>query len=161
MNSLGIELAGKTVVVKSGTFADAFKHLEGMPFKCIDGFGCNSYTSGRAVFGMFLNGVEGRIEGPDIEKVVPDNPVLNLMVETSTLAKKEFDDQKRKEAHDRGETRWSIDFTMRNGYVQKRIADELAAHNWTQLTCGHWVELQPDGGEGLCACSELEREAPE
>src|ERR1700679_2019974 len=86
-NSLNRELEGKTVVFKKGALKEEFAN---MPFKVTGGFGANAFTSGRALFGMFIDGEEARMSGYDVAKIVPDIPVLNRMVELKKQANDEF-----------------------------------------------------------------------
>ena len=51
MNSLGIDLKDKIVIVKSNCFKGTEKERR---FKCSGGFGCSPITAGTAVFGKFL-----------------------------------------------------------------------------------------------------------
>lgn len=67
MNSLGINLEGKIVIVKSKYCKGSEKERR---FKCLGGFGCSPNTAGTAVFGRFLiDGEECRIEGNQIDKL--------------------------------------------------------------------------------------------
>lgn len=60
-NSLGIDLKGKTVIV------------QGRKFLCENGFGIRSFTSGRAIYGKFLDtGEEGQISGYEVEKLAEE-----------------------------------------------------------------------------------------
>ena len=71
-NSLGIDVLGKRVVVKSGIYKIGPSETE-RTFQCDDGFGCHTFTSGKAIYGQFVNYPElgeRRIDGGDLEKLV-------------------------------------------------------------------------------------------
>lgn len=89
-NALGQELNGKTVTFKPGLFRPEYGMLEGMPFKVTGGFGANANTSGNALFGMFANGFETRMEGYDVAAIVADSPRLDRMVEIARQAKDDY-----------------------------------------------------------------------
>lgn len=91
-NRLGQELEGKTVVFRPGTFRPEYAHLEGMAFKCTGGFGCNAFTMGGKIFGMFANGMEDAMRGENVLAIVPDMPVLDTLVKTKEEARKEYED---------------------------------------------------------------------
>ncbi len=71
-NSLGIDLAGKIVVVKA-QFCPPGTRLRDWLFLCENGFGLMPFTSGQAVLGKWLASGKGdRIEGSMIERLATD-----------------------------------------------------------------------------------------
>lgn len=67
MNSLNIDLRGKTVIL-SHEYYDGDE--EARKFKCEQGFGCLPFTSGTAISGYFLkDGERCRVEGDEVEKL--------------------------------------------------------------------------------------------
>jgi len=71
-NSLGIDLIGKTVILKQSYFRSPLVNTE-HPFVCESGFGCSEITRGTAIFGYFISDHERtRIDGFDIEKLKED-----------------------------------------------------------------------------------------
>ena len=72
MNITGVNLEGKTVLVKKSFFKPAYRELD-RRFKCSGGFGCDPDAMGRAVFGEFLlDGEHARIERSDVECVLEE-----------------------------------------------------------------------------------------
>jgi hypothetical protein len=63
-----MELKGKVVLLKKAYFVEGTD----LRFKCEDGFGCNSFTSGRSIYGTWISdGTKGSINGDtDIESLV-------------------------------------------------------------------------------------------
>jgi hypothetical protein len=70
-NSLNIDLKdGDVVIIKASILRPEFKGRERRRFKVSGGFGMNSFTSGTALFGEFLDsGEKCRMEGYDIESL--------------------------------------------------------------------------------------------
>lgn len=70
MNSLGIDVTDKVVVLK----ADYYEGDENARrFLCIGGFGCEPGTRGKAIHGRFLtDGETCRVQGYEIEKLSDD-----------------------------------------------------------------------------------------
>lgn len=70
MNSLDMELEGKTVVMSPKYFKG---DEEARKFKCEGGFGCHSHTVGSAIFGCFiLDGEKCQVEGYMVEKLAEE-----------------------------------------------------------------------------------------
>jgi hypothetical protein len=73
-NALNEDVTGRLVVVKAKSVTPGKQALTGRIFQ-VDarngGFGAVPYTSGRAVFGWWLdNGRRGRVEGPNLERLI-------------------------------------------------------------------------------------------
>jgi hypothetical protein len=72
MNSLGIDLTGKTVLIRKEVLNEEFREGD-RRFKVSGGFGAKPYTSGTALFGTWLvDGEECRMSGMDVEAVVEE-----------------------------------------------------------------------------------------
>ena len=68
----GVDLVGKTVVLREAYFAPAYRNVD-RRFVCNGGFGCSPTKMGRAVFGTFLaDGEEARIDRGDILCLAPE-----------------------------------------------------------------------------------------
>lgn len=76
-NSLNIDLKNKWVVLKQEFFKKGLKAEENL-FFCENGFGCNSYTSGTAVFGKFQDNEEARISGYDIDRLATKEEIKGV-----------------------------------------------------------------------------------
>jgi hypothetical protein len=64
-NSLNLELTGKRVILSGSRYRG---NKEERMFLCESGFGCHSFTSGRAIYGKFVkDGEECRVDGYEIE----------------------------------------------------------------------------------------------
>lgn len=73
MNSLNIDLTGKTVVL-SEKFYDG--DTVGRVFTCKGGFGCQPSTMGRAVSGEFIaDGETCRVEGDEVERLATQEEI--------------------------------------------------------------------------------------
>lgn len=73
MNSLDIDLTGKTVIFRQKYLSvPAIAH----PFLVKGGFGVSPHTSGTALFGTFLSdGEEARMEGYCVERLATDEEI--------------------------------------------------------------------------------------
>jgi hypothetical protein len=66
-NSLGIDLQGKTVILRADRYKGDDKERT---FVCEGGFGCRSFTMGQAIIGHFVSdGEECRIDGSDVDRL--------------------------------------------------------------------------------------------
>ncbi len=71
MNSLGIDLTDKTVIIKRAVFPG--RHISARVFKLAGGFGCVPYTIGSAIIGEFLHsGEKCRLEGHDVMRLAKE-----------------------------------------------------------------------------------------
>lgn len=74
MSIVGIDLKGKTVIVRKGYFKPEYQDKD-RRFRCEGGFGCNPEAMGTAVFGVFLlDDEQARISRGDVESVIEDSP---------------------------------------------------------------------------------------
>jgi len=70
-NNLNITIEGKTVVLSAEYFPGRTEAQR--KFKCEDGFGCYPFTSGQAIFGIFMeSGEKARVEGFMVEKLAKE-----------------------------------------------------------------------------------------
>lgn len=77
-NSLKMDLTGKYVVVDKEIYKD-----EILIFLCEGGFGCSSFTHGRAVFGKWLSdNTNDRIDGYSIKRFATEEEVKNKKLES-------------------------------------------------------------------------------
>jgi hypothetical protein len=78
-NSLGIDLAGKTLVIKAIYLKPEYRDLPHRLFKARGGFGCSPDTMGNAVIGTFLyDNSDDRMEGFMVERVATDDDLKAL-----------------------------------------------------------------------------------
>jgi len=71
-NILGIELEGKTVILKQSYFRSSLVNTD-HPFVCKSGFGCSSRSRGTAIFGYFISDKEQtKIDSFEIERLKED-----------------------------------------------------------------------------------------
>ncbi|KKM73258.1 hypothetical protein LCGC14_1412270 [marine sediment metagenome] len=66
-NTLGIDLTNKKIILSEKYYKGAEIDRE---FFCESGFGCKSFTNGKAIFGYFTKDKEKcRISGYEVEKL--------------------------------------------------------------------------------------------
>lgn len=76
MNSLGIDLTGKTVILKREIFTENVKYddTNNRKLLCRDGFGCKPFTMGGCIYATYIpTGQEIRIDGYDVESLICDD----------------------------------------------------------------------------------------
>lgn len=79
-NSLGIDLEGKTLVLKASYLKPEYREIGHRLFLARGGFGCSPDTIGNAVFGTSLcDGEEWRAEGFMFERVATDDDLAHLV----------------------------------------------------------------------------------
>ena len=72
MNALGIDLTGKTVLIRKDVLKEEFREGD-RRVKVLGGFGEKPYTSGTALYVKWLvDGEESRMSGHDVEAVAED-----------------------------------------------------------------------------------------
>lgn len=77
VNSLGIDLTGKTVLILKSSLKPEWREGD-RRFKVSGGFGAKPHTMGKALFGTFLvDGEEARMSGWDVESVVDEDVVVS------------------------------------------------------------------------------------
>lgn len=80
MNSLGIDITGKVLVIKASYLKPEYHEIGHRLFKAYGGFGCLPDTAGKAVFGTSLcDGEEWRAEGYMFERVATDEDMAELV----------------------------------------------------------------------------------
>lgn len=63
------DMTGKIVVLRKDVHKPAFQDIKYLIFRCEGGFGCKPFTSGSAVFGVYLHGGEhARVNKQDVER---------------------------------------------------------------------------------------------
>lgn len=73
MNSAGMQLQGKVVVLKEGTLKPEYRALKWRLFRVEGGFGASPSTIGTALIGQFLaDGEKCRMEGYQVERVATE-----------------------------------------------------------------------------------------
>ena len=82
-NILNLDLNNKIVVVDGKLYSGSvIKRL----FRCKSGFGCESFTSGRAIYGEFLvDGERCRISGYDIVRLATEEEIQVYQKEILSL----------------------------------------------------------------------------
>lgn len=79
-NSIGEDITGKVVEIKTGILRPEYDTPQGRLVRAESGFGCVPYTSGTAVFCTYLaDGEKSRLRGYDFARVVPEDEVKQIM----------------------------------------------------------------------------------
>jgi len=78
MNSLGIDLTGKYVVLFQELFTDSHTDLRFRIAKVMGGFGCRAVTTGSALFVEFAGGERDRFDGGDVERLATEQELEEL-----------------------------------------------------------------------------------
>jgi len=79
MNSLGIDITGKTVVIKASYMKPEFQDVAYRLMLVSGGFGALPDTMGNAVIGTFLHsGLSERVEGFMVEREATDDDLKAL-----------------------------------------------------------------------------------
>jgi hypothetical protein len=73
MNSLGIDLTGKTVILRRDIFSEKEKYddINNRKLLCRSGFGCEPFTMDGCIYATYVpTGQEIRIDGYDVESLI-------------------------------------------------------------------------------------------
>ena len=75
-NALNEDLEGRYVVLLEESMGDEWKDITYRVFLCEGGFGCRSFTSGRAIIGTTpFDGEKFRIDSYEIERFATDEEI--------------------------------------------------------------------------------------
>ena len=80
MNSLGVDLTGKAVLLKAEILQEEYRSLKQRLVRVAGGFGAVPYTSGSALIVEFLfDGERARFDGRQVERVVEEDEVEQIL----------------------------------------------------------------------------------
>lgn len=81
-NSMNRDLTGCVVLIAAQYLKPEYQEEEARRFRVWGGFGAQPHTAGNALFGTFVaNGLEARMEGYMVERLVEEPPAADLAPE--------------------------------------------------------------------------------